>query len=87
MPSILNPSIYADFDAVAESYRPQIVAMIEEGVDVLLIETCFDILQAKTVAITAIEEMNRKGVRLPLMVQITPDDRTKGQTLLPSHDA
>jgi 5-methyltetrahydrofolate--homocysteine methyltransferase len=83
MPSVLNESIYADFDTVAESYRPQIVAMIEEGVDVLLIETCFDILQAKCVAITAIEEMKRKGVRLPLMVQITPDDRTKGQTLLP----
>jgi len=83
MPSILSPSIYADFDTVADSYRPQIVAMIEEGVDVLLIETCFDILQAKCVAITAIEEMQRTGVRLPLMVQITVDDRTKGATMLP----
>ena len=83
MPSILNPSIYADFDAIADSYRPQIVAMIEEGVDALLIETCFDILQAKCVTITAIEEMKRKGVRLPLMVQITVDDRTKGATMLP----
>src|SRR5262249_17316042 len=52
-------------------------------VDVLLIETCFDILQAKCVAITAIEVMKQKGVRVPLMVQVTPDDRTKGQTLLP----
>ena len=43
--------------------------MIEEGVDAILIETCFDILQAKCVAITAIEEMKRRGVRLPLMVQ------------------
>ncbi len=83
MPSILNESIYADFDTLAASYRPQIVALIEEGVDALLIETCFDILQAKCVAITAIEEMKRKGVRLPLMVQVTPDDRTKGQSLLP----
>jgi len=83
MPSILNPSIYADFDAVAASYRPQLVALIEEGVDALLIETCFDILQAKCVAITAIEVMKAKGRRLPLMVQISPDDRTQGQTLLP----
>ena len=45
--------------------------MIEEGVDAILIETCFDILQAKCVAITAIEEMKRAGVRLPLMVQLT----------------
>lgn len=83
MPSVENPSIYADFDAIADSYRPQIVAMLEEGVDALLIETCFDILQAKCVAITAVEEMKRKGVRVPLMVQITVDDRTKGTTLLP----
>jgi 5-methyltetrahydrofolate--homocysteine methyltransferase len=83
MPSVLNESIYADFDTVAASYRPQLVAMIEEGVDAILIETCFDILQAKCVAITAIEEMNRKGVKLPLMVQITVDDRTKGATMLP----
>ncbi len=83
MPSILNPSIYADFETVADSYRPQIVSFLEEGVDAILIETCFDILQAKCVAITAIEEMQRKGVRLPLMVQITVDDRTKGATMLP----
>jgi 5-methyltetrahydrofolate--homocysteine methyltransferase len=83
MPSILNKSIYVDFDTLADSFRPQIVAMIEERVDAILIETCFDILQAKCVAITAIEEMNRRGVRLPLMVQITVDDRTKGQTMLP----
>ena len=49
----------------------------------VLIETCFDVLQAKCVAITAIEVMNQKGVKLPLMVQITPDDRTQGETLLP----
>ena len=83
MPSVENESIYTDFDTIADSYRPQIVALLEEGVDALLIETCFDILQAKCVAITAVDEMKRKGVRLPLMVQITVDDRTKGATLLP----
>src|SRR5262245_55898199 len=83
MPSLTDPSIYIDFDRLAEAYRPQLRILIEEGVDVILIETCFDILQAKCVAITAIEEMKRAGVRLPLMVQITVDDRTKGQTMLP----
>jgi 5-methyltetrahydrofolate--homocysteine methyltransferase len=83
MPSVLNESIYAEFDTIADSYRPQLVALVEERVDALLIETCFDILQAKCVAITAIEVMKQKGVRLPLMVQVTVDDRTKGQTLLP----
>ncbi|HEY8505030.1 MAG TPA: homocysteine S-methyltransferase family protein, partial [Gemmataceae bacterium] len=83
MPSVLNESIYADFDTLADSYRPQLAALVEEGVDALLIETCFDILQAKCVAVTAAEVMREKGVRLPLMVQVTVDDRTKGQTLLP----
>ncbi len=83
MPSVLNESIYADFDTLADSYRPQLVAMVEEGVDAVLIETCFDILQDKCVAITALDVMRQKGVRVPLMVQITVDDRTKGETLLP----
>ncbi len=83
MPSVLNESIYADFDTLADSYRPQVVAMIEEGVDAVLVETCFDILQAKCVAITALDVMREKGVRVPLIVQITVDDRTKGETLLP----
>ena len=83
MPSVENESIYAHFDTLVDSYRPQLVALIEEGVDALLIETCFDVLQAKCVAITAIEVMRQKGVRVPLMVQVTVDDRTRGATLLP----
>ena len=58
--------------------------MIEERVDAILIETCFDILQAKCVAITAIEEMKRAGVRLPLMVQLTIIDANK--KMLPGTD-
>ncbi|HEY1380105.1 MAG TPA: homocysteine S-methyltransferase family protein, partial [Gemmataceae bacterium] len=83
MPSVLNESIYADFDTLADSYRPQLVALVEEGVDAVLIETCFDILQAKCVAITALDVMRQKGVRIPLMVQVTVDNRTMGETLLP----
>ncbi len=71
MPSLTNPEIYADFDRIAEAYRPQVRIMIEERVDAILIETCFDILQAKCLAVTAIEEMKRAGTRLPLMVQLT----------------
>src|SRR5688500_1978003 len=82
MPSVENESIYAHVDEVVASYRPQLVALVEEGVDALLIETCFDPLQAKCVAITAIEVMKAKGVRVPLMVQITPDQTTRGERLL-----
>src|SRR5438132_1586838 len=77
MPSILQESIYIHFDDLAASYADHIRGLIEGGVDVLLIETVFDILQAKTVLITALDVMRELGVRLPLMVQITiqPDGR------------
>ncbi len=84
MPSLTDPSIYADFDKLAEAYRRQLQIMIEERVDVILIETCFDVLQAKCIAITAIEEMKRAGVRLPLMVQLTIIDQNK--KMLPGTD-
>ena len=84
MPSLTDPAIYADFDRLADAYRPQIRVMIEERVDAILIETCFDVLQAKCVAITAIEEMKRAGVRLPLMVQLTIIDAR--QKMLPGTD-
>src|SRR5207248_4212675 len=84
MPSLTDPAIYIDFDALAEAYRPQLRIMIEERVDAILIETCFDILQAKCVAITAIEEMKRAGVRLPLMVQLTIINEQ--QKMLPGTD-
>ncbi|MCU0702520.1 MAG: methionine synthase [Fimbriiglobus sp.] len=84
MPSLTDPAIYIDFDTLAEAYRPQLRVMIEERVDAILVETCFDILQAKCVAITAIEEMKRAGVRLPLMVQLTIIDANK--KMLPGTD-
>lgn len=84
MPSLTDPAIYVDFDTLAEAYRPQLRVMIEERVDAILIETCFDVLEAKCVAITAIEEMKRLGVRLPLMVQLTIIDANK--KMLPGTD-
>lgn len=78
MPSILQDSIYITFDELVAAYSDHIRGLIEGGADVLLIETCFDILQAKAVTITALDVMREMGVRLPLMVQITiqPDGRT-----------
>ena len=84
MPSLTDPSIYADFDTIAEAYRRQIQIMIEERVDAILVETCFDILQAKAVAITVIEEMKKAGIRIPLMVQLTIMDANK--KMLPGTD-
>ncbi|OWK36129.1 methionine synthase [Fimbriiglobus ruber] len=84
MPSLTDPAIWVDFDTLADAYRPQLRAMIDERVDAILVETCFDILQAKCVAITAIEEMERAGVRIPLMVQLTIIDAN--QKMLPGTD-
>ena len=84
MPSLTDPAIYVDFDTLAEAYRAQLRVMIEERVDAILIETCFDILQAKCVAVTAIELMKTMGVRLPLMVQLTIIDANK--KMLPGTD-
>ncbi|MDB5309392.1 MAG: metH [Gemmataceae bacterium] len=84
MPSLTDPAIWIDFDSLAAAYRPQLRIMIEERVDAILVETCFDVLQAKCVAIAAIEEMKRAGVRLPLMVQLTIIDQN--QKMLPGTD-
>ena len=45
--------------------------MIEAGVDLLLVETCQDLLQAKIASIAAIDAMKKAGKRLPLQVQVT----------------
>src|SRR5262249_54500024 len=67
----LNPSIAITFDELYDSYKPHLLGMIDGGADAILIETCFDILQTKTVLIAALDSMRERGVKLPLMVQVT----------------
>ena len=68
------------FDEMSAAYEEQAEALIEGGVDVLLLETCFDALNAKA-AIYAIERINeRRGTAMPLMVSATINDRS-GRTL------
>src|SRR5262245_17865237 len=71
MPSLLAESTTISYDALANAYRDHIRGLVEGGVDVLLIETCFDVLHCKTVVITALDVMREFGVKLPLMVQLT----------------
>lgn len=59
------------FDEAVVAYRPQMKALLEEGVDAILIETCFDILHAKALVVAASEQMRETGIRVPLMVQVT----------------
>ncbi len=71
-PTTKLPSLgHIGWDAMAESYEEQALALIEGGVDVMLIETCQDLLQAKIATVAVIEAMRKTGKRLPIQVQVT----------------
>src|SRR5437763_58872 len=80
-PDVNNPAFRAaSFDEVCGAFKDQVRGLIDGGVDVLLLETIFDTLNAKA-GIVAIEEVfAEKGVRLPLMISVTITDRS-GRTL------
>src|SRR5215472_16656169 len=56
---------------MAATYQEQMLALINAGVDVLLIETSFDLLQTKCAVVAAFDAMQLAGKRLPLTVQVT----------------
>uniref|UniRef100_UPI00402980F4 methionine synthase n=1 Tax=Bacteroides stercoris TaxID=46506 RepID=UPI00402980F4 len=85
-PDVNNPAFRAlTYDELAVAYREQMEAMLEAGVDALLIETIFDTLNAKAAIYAAEQAMEAIGVRVPLMLSVTVSDiggRTlSGQTL------
>lgn len=62
---------HIDFDALKNAYVEQVEGLYDGGADLLLVETCQDVLQIKA-ALNAIEEVfQKKGQRLPLMVSVT----------------
>ncbi len=73
------------FDQLAEAYGEQVRGLLDGGVDILLVETIFDTLNAKA-ALYAIEQVfEEKGVRVPVMASVTLSDASgrtlSGQTL------
>ncbi|MDK2972774.1 MAG: 5-methyltetrahydrofolate--homocysteine methyltransferase [Candidatus Sumerlaeota bacterium] len=80
-PKVEDPGFRAiTFDQLAEAYAEQTRGLIDGGVDLLLVETIFDTLNAKA-ALYAIEEVfAEKGVRLPIMISVTIVDKS-GRTL------
>src|ERR1017187_1921993 len=71
-PTTKLPSLaHIGFEAMLASYEEQAAALIEGGVDVLLIETAQDLLQAKIATIGVLEAMRKAGKRLPVTVQGT----------------
>lgn len=87
-PDVNNPGYRAvTFDEVADAYYEQIEGLIDGGVDILLIETIFDTLNAKA-AIYAIAKYYRDHpdkTKLPVMISGTITDASgrtlSGQTL------
>ncbi len=76
-----NPGFRStSFDEMAAAYYEQAKALVNGGVDLLLIETCFDALNTKA-ALYAIQQINEEtGKEMPVMVSATINDRS-GRTL------
>ena len=85
-PDVNNPAFRAlTFDELQDAYCEQMEALLQGGVDALLIETIFDTLNAKAAIRAAELSMAKTGRRVPLMLSVTVSDvagRTlSGQTL------
>ena len=71
-PTTKLPSLgHIRFEAMVQAYEEQAAALIEGGVDVLLVETAQDLLQAKIGVIGVLEALRKSGKRLPVTVQVT----------------
>ncbi|HBL74402.1 MAG: methionine synthase [Bacteroidetes bacterium GWF2_42_66] len=85
-PDVNDPGYRAvSFDEVKTAYREQLEGLLDGGIDLILVETIFDTLNAKA-ALFAIEEtLEEKGIKLPVMVSGTITDASgrtlSGQTL------
>lgn len=80
-PDVNDPGYRAvSFDEVKASYREQLKGLLDGGVDLLLVETIFDTLNAKAALFAIEEELDERGIRLPVMVSGTITDAS-GRTL------
>lgn len=85
-PDVNDPAFRAlTFDVLEAAYIEQMEALLEGGVDAILIETIFDTLNAKAAIRAAELSMQKTGRKVPLMLSVTVSDmagRTlSGQTL------
>jgi len=85
-PDVNNPGYRATtFDEVKEAYKEQIRALIKGGCDLLMIETVFDTLNAKSALLAIDEVFAELNKKLPIMVSGTITDASgrtlSGQTL------
>ena len=80
-PDVSNPAARdITYNELYEAYCEQIGALIEGGVDAILIETVFDTLNAKAAIDASLAEMDKVGKKLPVMISMTVSDMA-GRTL------
>jgi 5-methyltetrahydrofolate--homocysteine methyltransferase len=70
------------WDEMYAGYRRQVRGLVEGGADVLLVETCQDLLQTKCALAAIVDELSQLGRKLPIMAQVTME--TTGTMLLGS---
>ncbi|MAG30164.1 MAG: methionine synthase [Deltaproteobacteria bacterium] len=68
------------FDELRRAYAEQVAALIEGDVDLLLVETIFDTLNAKAALVAIDEVFDATGIRLPIMISVAITDAS-GRTL------
>ncbi len=80
-PDVNNPGYRGvSFDELVSAYREQALALIKGGVDILMVETVFDTLNAKAALYAIMEIFDETGQQLPVMVSGTITDAS-GRTL------
>jgi 5-methyltetrahydrofolate--homocysteine methyltransferase len=74
-PNVNDPAYReVDYDEVKSVYREQVDALVEGGVDFILVETIFDTLNAKAAIMATLEAEQALGRALPLMISMTLTD-------------
>ena len=80
-PDVNDPGFRGiSFDQLVEAYTEQVNALMDGGVDILLVETVFDTLNAKAALFAIDQVFETRGVELPIMVSGTITDQS-GRTL------
>jgi 5-methyltetrahydrofolate--homocysteine methyltransferase len=69
-----------DFDAICDAYAEQIRGLLDGGVDVLLLETIFDTLNAKAALVAISHVFTERAADVPLLLSVTIVDKS-GRTL------
>ncbi|HEV7891825.1 MAG TPA: methionine synthase [Pyrinomonadaceae bacterium] len=71
-PGTKSPTLgHVTYQQVKDAYAVQARGLIEGGVDLLVVETCQDLLQTKATLAAVFSELKRAGKRLPVFAQVT----------------